>query len=115
MKAANPPLLDSLDYLRIEQALDVVRLARKRHMDLHGREESREAGTGGPGWFELLKRQADENRRARGMGEITWRHVLLSNVYVAMTKSDPTELRERLAELAATCLAMIEDLDRRGR
>lgn len=113
MKAANPPLIDTLDYIRIEQSLDPIRSARKRALELHGRQESREMGTGDRAWFQMLKAQANENRRARDHGAITWRHILLSNFYAAMTKSDPKELRERISELAATCLAMIEDIDRR--
>lgn len=111
MKAANPPLLDSLDYLRIEQVLDLVRFERKRQIDAHGREESREHGAGDRTWAEMLKAQANENRRARGMGAITWRHVLLSNFYAAMVPSDPEQVKTGIVKLAATCLAMIEDLD----
>lgn len=111
MKAANPPLLDSLDYLRIEQVLDRVRFERKRQIDAHGREESREHGAGDRSWADMLKGQAAENRRAREHGAITWRHILLSNFYAAMVPSDPKEVQAGIVKLAATCLAMIEDLE----
>ena len=49
---------------------------------------------------------------AAGTG--TWRHILLEEVYEALAEAERGPLRNELVQVAAVCLAWIEDLDNRA-
>jgi hypothetical protein len=50
---------------------------------------------------------------AANAGEVTWRHILIEEVYEALAETDPERLREELVQVAAVCVSWIEDLDSR--
>ncbi|KOX45283.1 hypothetical protein ADL19_23445 [Streptomyces purpurogeneiscleroticus] len=48
-------------------------------------------------------------------GPLTWRHILLEEVFEALAEEKPAELRTELVQVAAVAAAWVEALDRRGR
>jgi hypothetical protein len=46
-------------------------------------------------------------------GRLTWRHILLEEVFEALAEDDPAKLRIELVQSAAVITAWIEALDRR--
>ncbi|PZG12966.1 hypothetical protein C1I95_24720 [Micromonospora craterilacus] len=46
-------------------------------------------------------------------GPLTWRHVLLEEVFEALAEDDPAKLRTELVQVAATATVWIEAIDRR--
>lgn len=46
-------------------------------------------------------------------GTLTWRDILLEEVYEALAESDPVKLRNELVQSAAVLVAWIEDIDAR--
>lgn len=47
-------------------------------------------------------------------GDVTWKHILLEEVYEALAESDPAKLREELIQVAAVAAAWVEAIDRRA-
>lgn len=109
--AVNPPAADFFDFLRIEKVLDYVRLARKAQIDEYGEGEHFPTGTGHEHWATLLAEQKTENVRARQAGQLSWRHLLLEDFYSAMTETNVEILKVKIAELGATCLGFLEQLE----
>lgn len=63
-------------------------------------------------------KRADIMRRARdiadnGGGDVTWRMILLEEVYEAFAEFDVDKLRSELVQVAAVAAAWIEDIDSR--
>ena len=56
----------------------------------------------------------DECEEARSVGRMTFRHVLLEEVYEALAEDDPARLREELLQVAGVAVLWIEALDRRA-
>lgn len=54
---------------------------------------------------------ACENAMARGY--LTWRHILLEEVYEALVEEDPERLRRELIQVAAVAVRWVEVLDER--
>ncbi|WP_431897861.1 hypothetical protein [Nonomuraea sp. bgisy101] len=50
---------------------------------------------------------------AAAKGKLTWRHVLLEEVYEALAEDDAAKLRAELVQVAATAVCWIEAIDRR--
>lgn len=50
---------------------------------------------------------------ARALGELTWRDILIEEVYEALAETDPAKLRAELVQVAAVCATWIYDIDRR--
>lgn len=44
-------------------------------------------------------------------GRCTWAHILLEEVAEAVEETDPQRIREELVQVAAVCVAWVEDLD----
>jgi len=76
-------------------------------------EQHREDGTGGP----VMQSEADRMRSACDYlarnGGADWRAVLLEEVYEAVAEEDQGKLRAELTQVAAVCVAWIEDIDSR--
>jgi hypothetical protein len=76
-------------------------------------EQHREDGTGGP----VMRSESDRMRAACDYlarnGGADWRAVLLEEVYEAMAEEDQAKLRAELTQVAAVCVAWIEDIDSR--
>ncbi|WP_309080297.1 hypothetical protein [Zhihengliuella sp.] len=47
-------------------------------------------------------------------GVVTWRHILLEEVFEALAESDPAKLRTELIQVAAVATQWAEAIDRRG-
>ena len=47
-------------------------------------------------------------------GTLTWRHILLEEVFEALAESDPAKLRTESIQSAAVIAAWVEDIDSRG-
>ena len=62
-----------------------------------------------------FQRDAMRNTTDRAManGTCTWRHVLAEEFFEALAEVDPEKLRVELVQVAAVCVAWIEDLDRK--
>ncbi len=67
-----------------------------------------------PAWI------ADKNAKvytdvAAKDGTLTWRHILLEEVFEALAEDDPAALRTELQQVAAVAVAWMECLDREGK
>lgn len=70
--------------------------------------------TGGPPSEIMADEYRSRAAEAAASGALTWRHILLEEVYEAIAESDPTALREELIQVAAVAAAWAEAIDRRG-
>lgn len=59
-------------------------------------------------WADMYRESCD---RAFKSGQGTWLHILLEEVYEAAAESDRAKLRKELVQVAAVCVAWIEDID----
>lgn len=50
---------------------------------------------------------------AASSGQLTWRHILVEEVYEALAETDPAKLREELIQVAAVAVSWVEAIDRR--
>lgn len=114
-KAATATIVETYEFLAIEQALDLVRLTRQTQLHTFGESEDWDDGTGSAEFAELYGHQRKKNTRARNMGELTWRDVILSDVWAALAEPHPDILRAKVANLAATALAWVEALEQGSR
>lgn len=48
------------------------------------------------------------------LGALTWRDILLEEVYEAFAETDPERLREELIQVAAVASSWVEAIDRRS-
>lgn len=62
--------------------------------------------------YEANIRRASCQAAARA-DTVTWRHVLLEEVYEALAETDPAALRTELIQVAAVAAAWVEAIDRR--
>lgn len=60
---------------------------------------------------QLARRNCDA---AAQRGELTWRDILLEEVFEALAEDDPARLREELVQVAAVAAAWTEAIDRRA-
>lgn len=52
--------------------------------------------------------------RDAGVGRVTWRSILLEEVFEALAEADPAKIRAELIQAVAVGVAWIEAIDRRG-
>ena len=86
---------------------------RLRQNDRWG-EQNHPDGTSTEMWSpnaELWKFRCDKAARE---GAVTWKHILLEEVYEALAEEDSTKLREELIQVAAVAAAWVEAIDRRA-
>lgn len=88
-------------------------LAERIHQVAKWGEQHREDGTGGPVMHRMAEDMRDRCNYLAENGGADWRAVLLEEVYEAMAESDPKTLRAELTQVAAVCVAWIEDIDSR--
>ncbi len=106
--SVNSNSLHSLDIV-----LDAVRAERRRQDSLYP-EQHLPDGTGAPR-FELdATIHTLWCNEATAEGCVTWRHVLLEEVYEALAETDAVRLRAELVQVAAVAARWIEDLDSRS-
>lgn len=55
----------------------------------------------------------DATDAAAKRGEVTWRHILLEEVFEALAEADPAKLRTELIQVAAVATQWAEAIDRR--
>ena len=70
-------------------------------------------GTGLPIHQNAANRYRDAADRNATAGVLSWRDVLLEEVYEALAEKDPAALRSELVQVSAVCAAWIADLDNR--
>lgn len=88
-----------------------VRLERQRQTDKWGVQDLPD-GTGD--LFERLRDMVTaECDIATDLNRLTYRHVLLEEVYEALAESDPAKLRAELVQVAAVAIQWVEAIDRR--
>lgn len=101
------------------QVLQDITDERERQDAKHG------AAAGGPGHalpdgtstetFSML-RDAYQRlcQHAAGEGVVTWSDIFLEEVYEAMAEEDDDPLRKELIQVAAVCVAWVQDIDSRS-
>lgn len=72
-------------------------------------------GTGLPIFKEKANSYKQDYEDAALEKRITWRHVLLEEVYEALAENDPKLIREELIQVAAVCIQWVLAIDRRSR
>ena len=98
--------MDTYERVRVLQNIDHER---SRQIDKWG-EQHHPNGTDveNAGRRDFYRARCDQ--RARD-GEGTWWDILLEETYEAAAEIDPETLRKELVQVAAVCVAWIEDLD----
>lgn len=93
-----------LDGIKDEMARQVAKWGEQEHP----------GGTGG--WPAAMEANYYRNAcdGAAKDGTVTWRHILLEEVYEALAETDPERLTTELIQVAAVCGSWIRDLDVRG-
>jgi hypothetical protein len=99
-----------------DDALDDVRDERGRQIQKWGI-QSLPDGTGVPREWREYKRKFYQERCERHAkeGRVSWMDVLAEEVAEAFAEVNPCCLREELVQVAAVCVAWIEDIDRRSK
>jgi len=59
----------------------------------------------------VCRQECDDAAKADGM---TWRHILLQEIFEALAESDPAKLRAELVQAGVVIVQWIEAIDRRG-
>jgi hypothetical protein len=77
-------------------------------------EQNHPDGTGMPGDDVLANSARESCDRAAKSGRLTFRHILMEEVYEACAESGAAELRNELIQVAAVAVAWIEAIDRRA-
>lgn len=62
-------------------------------------------------WLALAFKAATDD--AARVGDITWRHILLEEVFEALAEDDAAKLRAELVQVAAVAAQWVEAIDRR--
>lgn len=76
-------------------------------------EQSHPDGTASRWSREAADKQRERTQYAAQNGELTWKHILLEEVYEALAEGAEAGLREELVQVAAVCASWIKDLDTR--
>ncbi|MET7944243.1 NUDIX hydrolase [Streptomyces sp. NPDC005302] len=87
--------------------------AERERQDAKWGEQNHPDGTGGSGALYVADRYRSIVDEALKTGSVTWRDVLLEEVYEALAERDPNRLRTELAQVAALAVAWIAAIDRR--
>lgn len=82
-----------------------------RQNELWG-EQNHSDGTGDEWWTISAGVQRDSNDENDEVGALTWRGILLEEVYEALAESNRQSLREELMQVAAVALQWAEAIDR---
>ena len=88
-------------------------LSERGRQDVQWDEQNHANGTGLPVYEHAARRYRDQTARNAASGVLTWRDVLLEEVYEALAEADPAKLRTELVQVAAVAVAWIEAIDRR--
>ena len=88
-------------------------LAERARQDERWGEQNHPDGTGLPVYKNAARRYRDQADRNAASGVLTWRDVLLEELYEALAESDPARLRAELVQAVAVGVAWIEAIDRR--
>jgi hypothetical protein len=59
----------------------------------------------------LAQRAKAATDKASESGKVTWRHILLKEVFEAIASDDPFELRAELVQIAAVAVKMVDRVD----
>jgi len=86
-----------------ERARQIAKFGDQRHPDGTALTEDRERADRARHICESMTR----------LGELSWRDILLEEVYEAFAESDFVKLRAELLQVAAVCAAWIYDIDQR--
>jgi hypothetical protein len=93
---------------------DEIRAERARQDERWG-EQNHPLGTGAG----AFRANADAARRecdaAAASGTVTWRHIVLEELWEALAEADEAAARRELVQLGAVVVAMIECIDRRSK
>lgn len=91
--------------------------AERTAQDAKWGEQNHPDGTGPQAYHVNIAGVADRYRAAcqaaAAAGRVTYRDILLEEVYEAMAEADPDELRTELVQVAAVAVAWVEAIDRR--
>lgn len=98
------PVIRVFDDVLGERHRQLVKWGPQRH----------EFGTGKPGDRGLSDWYRHECDVAATTGDVTWRHILLEEVYEALAETEREPLRRELIQVAAVIFAIVEDLDNRA-
>lgn len=92
----------------------LAEIAVERHrQDEKWGEQNHPDGTGGSVMQGFATEQRARTQFLAGLGGVSWRDILLEEVYEAMAEEEPAKLRAELVQVAAVAVAWAEAIDRR--
>ncbi len=71
-------------------------------------------GTGGETYAQMAETLRKLVEEAAANGAVTWQLILTEEVYEAFAETDPAKLATELVQVAAVCVAWVEDLRTRA-
>jgi hypothetical protein len=107
----SPGLLTLDRWQRYQRVFDDVAAERESQVAQWG-DQQLPFGTGSDRDQLLARAHRDTTQKHAADGTVTWRDVLLEEVFEAMAESDPHKLRDELVQMIAVGTKMIEDIDR---
>lgn len=102
-----------MNMIQASDALDEVYAELERQHAKFG-EQNHEDGTGDREFIKAASRARVDCDDATDDGEVTWRHILLEEVYEALAESDLERLVEELNQVAAVAVQWRLAIQRRG-
>ena len=93
--------------------IDDLKIERRAQQNKFGDQAGIPSGTSKVRYHNTLGEFRSSCDRATEKGNLTWRHILLEEVYEALVEETPDKLRAELIQCAAVCIAWIEALDKR--
>ena len=78
-------------------------------------EQNHPDGTSSEMWSPNAKLWKFRCDKAALAGSVTWKHILLEEVFEAISEEEPARIREELIQVAAVAAAWVEAIDRRAR
>ena len=107
----SPGLLTLSRWQQYQRVFDDVAAEREAQVAQWG-DQQLPFGTGSAQDQLLARAYRDTTQKHDADGTVTWRDVLLEEVFEAMAESDPGKLRDELVQVLAVGTKMIEDIDR---
>ena len=118
-RTINDPAVSYITTSLADSILKTIEVARevvdeRSAQDARWGEQNHPDGTSAIGWDWQAENAKFSCEEVRAAGRMTWRHILLEEVFEAFAEEHPDRLRAELLQVAAVAQAWIEAIDRRS-
>lgn len=85
----------------------------KRQDELWGDQSDLPDGTSGHGWGKMAVLAKEHCKKAAKIGEVTWKDILIEEVYEAFAEEDAGRLHDELIQVAVVAMQWAAAIERR--